>query len=109
MLKDRRLGVAAAAAVIVFVEAAPPVAGQGAKSALPAPVQAACKEVKRCVPSCDGVDVDLDDPVFHPVGSFPGSFSAPGAQETIVSLFPCGESFSRRQVGLTALLKKARS
>ena len=94
----RRLAMVVALVLTACMEEASPVAAQHAKAALSAPVKAACKEVK-CVSSCDGVDASFDDPVY----SFSGSFSAPGAQETIVSLFPCGESLTRRQAGLTAL------
>jgi len=80
-----------------------------AKDALAPPVRTLCKEVAECRPSCDGVDADEDRRVYAPVAHFPGSFTAPRAQEAIVSLFPCGEAFTERQAGLTALLRKSPS
>src|SRR5262249_6875100 len=66
----------------------------------------ACTKVATCRPTCEGAPANDDAPVYAPVGEFPGSFSSPGAEEAIVSLFPCGEAFSRRQQGLTALARK---
>ena len=74
---------------------------------LPPDVRAACAEVD-CRPSCDGVEPG-DEPIYTAVGRFPGSFTAKGAQEAVVSLFPCGEVFSRRQAGLTSLVKKEKA
>lgn len=70
------------------------------------PVRTACKEVTRCASSCEGVDAAEDDPPHAVTATFRGAFSAPGAEEAIVSLFPCGESFSRRHHGTTVLLAK---
>jgi hypothetical protein len=82
-------------------------ADEGARSLAPA-MLAACKDVA-CVPSCDGVDAGDESPFYTAVGRFPGSFTSAGAQEAIVSLFPCGEVFSRRQAGITALVKKEKA
>jgi hypothetical protein len=88
-------------------------AGGAARAAtsdgLTPPVRAACANVAACRPSCEGVPSGEDQPVYSAVGEFPGFFSAPGVEEAIVSLFPCGETLSRRQEGLTALVKKERS
>src|SRR5262249_54486761 len=72
------------------------------------PVRTACQEVQACRPSCDGVEADEESQTYAPIGVFAGSFTAPRAQEAIVSLFPCGETFSRRQAGVTALARKDR-
>jgi hypothetical protein len=51
-----------------------------------------------------------DEPrIYAPTAEFSGAFTAPRAQEAIVSLFPCGETFSKRQAGVTALLRKERA
>jgi hypothetical protein len=64
-------------------------------------VRAACRPPERCVKGCAGQDREHSYVTYVQRGAF----TAPGAEEALVSLFPCGEEGSRREAGTLALLR----